>query len=152
MKKQKSSKPKHQTTPHAYVARVEELEPATDSTPYAGRLKRKLDELRDGRCLICLMICERDNAIRERDEYYARAASLVLHLPPETISGKVQQWRDEFKADRENLIRERDEAREQNAKLSDIAERIFAAGVGRMKTDDWRTLRAEFDQLKEGTK
>ena len=40
----------------------------------------------------------------------------------------------------------------ENAKLRDIAERIFAAGVGRMKTDDWRTLRAEFDQLKEGGK
>ncbi len=51
-----------------------------------------------------------------------------------------------------NTKRERDEAKEQNAKLRDIAERIFAAGVGRMKTDDWRTLRAEFDQLKEGGK
>jgi uncharacterized coiled-coil DUF342 family protein len=50
---------------------------------------------------------------RERDEYYARAASLVLRLPPETIAGEVQQWRDEFKADREKLIRERDEAREE---------------------------------------
>lgn len=66
MKKQKSSKPKHQATPHhAYVARVDELEPATDSTPpgthlieYAGRLKRKLDELRK----------ELEHARKERDE------------------------------------------------------------------------------------
>jgi chromosome segregation ATPase len=50
------------------------------------------------------------------------------------------------------ICNERDEAIQQNAKLRDIAERIFAAGVGRMKTDDWRTLRAEFDQLKEGGK
>lgn len=108
----------------------------------------------DGRCLICLMICERDNAIRERDEYYARAASLVLHLPPETISGKVQQWRDEFKADRENLIRERDEAREQNAKLSDIAERAVAGLESKYKLhsgeDIQLRIRDELNQLKEG--
>jgi hypothetical protein len=48
--------------------------------------------------------------------------------------------------------RQLDEAREQNAKLRDIAERLFRAGVGRIKTDDWRTLRAEINKLKEGAK
>jgi hypothetical protein len=139
MKKQKSSKPKHQTTPHAYVARVEELEPATDSTPYAGRLKRKLDELRDGRCLICVMICKRDNAIRERDEWAA-------------MCGRYKQ--------------ERDEAREQISKLRYIAEKAIEYGEknhnrscdaisygGGCECDcGIEALFAELDQLKEEVK
>jgi DNA repair exonuclease SbcCD ATPase subunit len=59
---------------------------------------------------------------------------------------------DRLEVDAKRFERERDEAREQNAKLRDIAERLFAAGVGRMKTDDWRTLRAELDKIKEGAK
>jgi hypothetical protein len=71
---------------------------------------------------------------RERDEYYARAASLVLHLPPETIAGKVQQWRDEFKADRENLLHGRDEAIEALCKI----EEIFIDGDDTY--EDWKSM------------
>jgi hypothetical protein len=72
----------------------------------------ELEMWRDGNIMHQIHRDELEKAERERDEYYARAASLVLRLPPETIAGEVQQWRDEFKADREKLIRERDEARE----------------------------------------
>ncbi len=37
-------------------------------------------------------------AEQERDEMMNRAASLALHLPPETLVGDVRRWRDEFKA------------------------------------------------------
>lgn len=88
-----------------------------------------------------------DYAIRERDEYYARAASLVLHLPPETIAGEVQQWRDEFKADRENLIRERDEAQESLKHISEYGtEEINAAVELRQKL---ATALLECDEARE---
>lgn len=78
-----------------------------------------------------------------------------MNNTPETQKAVLEsngQWSFILKECCERLERERDEALEQNAKLRDIAERLFAAGVGRMKTDDWRTLRAELDQLKEGGK
>jgi hypothetical protein len=46
------------------------------------------------------------------------------------------------------MERERDEAREQNAKLRDIAERAMLFCDMRMRD----SLRAELDQLKEGAK
>ncbi len=55
------------------------------------------------------------------------------------------------------LERERDEAREQNAKLRDIAERAIERierenwGITEV-ADFWKQLRAELDQLKEGAK
>jgi hypothetical protein len=52
----------------------------------------------------------------------------------------------------DKTLHELREVRDQNAKLRDIAERLFAAVVGRMKANDWRTLRAELDQIKEGAK
>jgi len=93
MKKQKSSKPKHQTTPHpAYVARVEELEPATDSTPpgthlieYAGRLKRKLDELRK----------ELEHARKERDE--GRRVVELLHKNAEIRETLIYEALEDFR-------------------------------------------------------
>jgi hypothetical protein len=48
-----------------------------------------------------------------------------------------------------NALRERDEAREENAKLRDIAERAIVV-VFHKTTED--ILRAELDQLKEGAK
>jgi hypothetical protein len=64
----------------------------------------------------------------------------------------AEKYNHKMATELEIVTEQRDEAREKNAKLRDIAERLFAAGVGRMKTDDWRTLRAELDQLKEGAK
>lgn len=46
----------------------------------------------------------------QRDEHYARAASLVFALPDSTLAGAVQRWRDEYRADREKLVAERDAA------------------------------------------
>jgi len=82
---------------------------------------------------------ERDEAIRARD-----VALKVAHTYDEAHTKACQGWAQ--------AERERGEAREQNAKLRDIAERLFAAVVGRMKANDWRTFRAELDQLKEGAK
>jgi hypothetical protein len=93
---------------------------------------------------------------RERDEARGEIESVKLQLGlwedgnlicEETL-GEIRLLEEQIK----KALLDRDEAREQNAKLRDIAERLFAAGVGRMKTDDWRTLRAELDQLKEGAK
>jgi hypothetical protein len=53
-----------------------------------------------------------------------------------------------------DLERERDEAREQNAKLRDIAEMAITAVAlwAGSRTNSASELRAELDQLKEGTK
>jgi hypothetical protein len=47
------------------------------------------------------------------------------------------------------LERERDEAREQNAMLRNVAELLL---VGELKSDDFRKIRIELDQLMEGAK
>lgn len=76
---------------------------------------------------------------RERDEAQERECAAI------------ESWQEEHQM----ALREGQrvvEAREQNAKLRDIAERLFAAVVGRMKANDWRAFRAELDQLKEGAK
>ena len=78
----------------------------------------------------------------------ALVALALKKLQTDQVKGERDEWRitaSSLKAWENELIKE-------NAKLRDIAERLFAAGVGRMKTDDWRTLRSEFDQLKEGAK
>ena len=48
-----------------------------------------------------ILLHRKDDEIRrlkaELEEMTARATSLVLHLPPETLAGDVQRWRDEAK-------------------------------------------------------
>jgi len=46
---------------------------------------------------------------KERDQWHARCASLVMNLPPETVAGDVQRWADEFHNLLFQLRRERDE-------------------------------------------
>jgi hypothetical protein len=85
----------------------------------------------DGRCLICLMICERDNAIRELNIEKKIAQKVCLEIT--------------------RLERQRDEAREQNAKLRDIAERAIIAVAlwAGSRTNSASELRAELEHLKE---
>jgi hypothetical protein len=167
MKKQKSSKPKHQTIPHhAYVARVEELEPATDLTPpgthlieYAGRLKRKLDELRK----------ELEHARKERDEARADAHNYkegyhIYSLQADSAERErdeaqerecaaIESWWEEH----QRALREGQrvvEAREQNAKLREIAQWFADYFVDECYCSPViqkaEQLRAELDRLKEG--
>jgi hypothetical protein len=158
----------------------------------------------DGRCLICVMICERDNAIRERDEareeWYslqdafedscdkieklererdeAREVASGLAIQEERVEeaqkelSSIHRWIErnhpdgfidsmtfhqnlERVTDRwyerlERVERERDEAREQNAKLREIAEKAITAVVlwAGSRTNSASKLRAELDQLK----
>jgi hypothetical protein len=84
----------------------------------------------DGRCLICVMICKRDRAIRERDE-------AIKQIHEEARDYEMQK--------------ERDEAREQNAKLRDIAERAITAVAlwAGSRTNSASELRAELEHLNE---
>jgi hypothetical protein len=52
------------------------------------------------------------------DENYARAASMVWHLPPETLAGNVQKWRDEYASDRDTL-----KSRAEKAEAEALSER-----------------------------
>ena len=64
----------------------------------------------DGRCLICVMICKRDNAIRERDEW----AAMCGRYKQERVDAR-QQYDDlaaEHMLTMNKLAEERDEARE----------------------------------------
>ena len=122
----------------------------------------------DGRCLICVMICERDNAIRERDE--AQGTLTDIHrwiernhpdgfIDSMTFHQNLERVGDRWYDCLDIVERERDEARKQNAKLQDIAERLYQLA---MKNDvKWSfeedgdslsKIRAELDQLKEGGK
>jgi len=133
----------------------------------------------DGRCLICLMICERDNAIRElniekkiaqkaclkiarlerqRDEARERNAKLL----EETITYWKERERIALNAASEHseslskLHRRTQRVEAQNAKLRDIAKRAietipYTEGYGEFSYAA-AVLRAELDQLKEGGK
>jgi hypothetical protein len=85
----------------------------------------------DGRCLICLMICERDNAIRELNIEKKIAQKACLEIA--------------------RLERQRDEAREQNAKLRDVAVRAITAVAlwAGSRTNSASELRAELEHLNE---
>ena len=74
---------------------------------------------------------ERDEAIRQRNETNESSKYAVDYA-----------------------MRERDEAREQNAKLRDIADRAITAVAlwAGSRTNSASELRAELDQLKEGAK
>ena len=107
------------------------------------------------------------SALVERDEVQKAVNGLCEHIgvsPANTTLLavevlRIQREREEAITRRMETImqcelyeQERDKAREQNAKLRNIAERLFAAVVGRMKANDWRAFRAELDRLKEGAK
>jgi len=105
----------------------------------------------DGRCLICVMICKRDRAIRERDE-----AIKQIH----------EEARD-YELQIKKLCEAYNDLGEQNAKLRDIADALAVAlerldALYRSEQDpeasmprpDWlrrplQMLDAELDQLKE---
>jgi hypothetical protein len=100
---------------------------------------------------------ERVEALRERDKAMklfesgkCACASLNEASTNEQINIAIKV--NDLESEIRGIEILRAEAREQNTKLRDIAERLIAAGVGRMKIDDWRTLRAELNQLKEGAK
>ena len=89
----------------------------------------------DGRCLICVMICQRDKAIRELNIEKKIAQKACLRIA--------------------RLERVCDEAREQNAKLQDIAERAIDYLNQSYRNgfeDEANELRAELDQIKENGK
>jgi len=145
------------TRPHAYVARVEELEPATDSATVDEMLnrlnayketKRQLDEAQNQLSQVYRWI-ERNqadgfidsltylqNLKRVADNWYDRIFSIENHS--------------------KRFLKERDEAREQNAKLRDIAERAVAGLESKYKLhsgeDIQLRIRDELNQLKEGVK
>jgi hypothetical protein len=96
----------------------------------------------DGRCLICVMICKRDRAIRERDE-----AIKQIH----------EEARD-YELQIKKLCEAYNDLGEQNAKLREIAERAvknIREARNLSVIGDWREidiihekLRSELDQLK----
>ncbi len=88
----------------------------------------------DGRCLICVMICKRDNAIRERDE-----AIKQIH----------EEARD-YELQIKKLCEAYNDLGEQNAKLRDIAENAITAVAlwAGSRTNSASKLRAELEQLK----
>ena len=70
---------------------------------FARQLERENAELLEALKLKLGILLESQNAEIHRlkaelEEMTARATSLVLHLPPETLAGDVQRWRDETKA------------------------------------------------------
>jgi hypothetical protein len=84
-------------------------------------LKSELTETRkDYKCLAELLDGHdatecRANLLRmkdELDEMTARAISLSMHLPPQTLAGDIQKWRDEALEEMNSLQRELAEARE----------------------------------------
>jgi len=89
----------------------------------------------DGRCLICVMICKRDRAIRERDE-----AIKQIH----------EEARD-YELQIKKLCEAYNDLGEQNAKLREIAEKAITAVVlwAGSRTNSASKLRAELDQLKQ---
>jgi chromosome segregation ATPase len=134
-----------------------------------NQTKRERDEaqykLEDARQSLEVALEDLSEAKRERDEAREECRRLIdvgVNGAGARCFAEIQRERDEarglaeqrleagggIRKEREEIWNLLVEAREQNAKLRDIAERLFAAGVGRMKTDDWRTLRAELDQLK----
>jgi hypothetical protein len=120
----------------------------------------------DGRCLICVMICERDNAIRERDEAREKYDDLATeHM---LAINKLAEERDEARDRMAQLLNEKEEAIQQSmrdarradanaalcSKLRDIAERAITAVAlwAGSRTNSASKLRAELDQLKEEVK
>ena len=116
----------------------------------------------DGRCLICVMICKRDRAIRERDEAIkqiheeARDYELQIKKLCEAYNDlgeqnaklkmEIEDTERAFIATEnswEKLIKE-------NAKLREIAEKAITAVVlwAGSRTNSASKLRAELDQLK----
>ena len=89
------------------------------------------------------------------EEYYASWISKPNNMGD---VGNLRETADELN----RLLSERDDAREQNAKLRDIAERAIwrmangvclpGAGAVRAIKEEGLRLRAELDQLKEGAK
>jgi hypothetical protein len=57
---------------------------------------------------------------RELDEMTARAISLSMHLPPQTLAGDVQNWRDEVLEEMNSLKRELARWRELPAKVEGL--------------------------------
>jgi uncharacterized coiled-coil DUF342 family protein len=62
---------------------------------------------------------------RELDEMTARAISLSMHLPPQTLAGDVQNWRDEVLEEMNSLKRELGEARDKIKNLHRLLENIL---------------------------
>jgi hypothetical protein len=80
----------------------------------------------DGRCLICVMICKRDKAIRELNIEKKIAQKACLEIA--------------------RLERQRDEAMQQNARLRDITE-WAVDNIFHKCTED--LIRAELEELKQ---
>ncbi len=77
----------------AALARSEEQHSETADKRYAAEEALRAAEARASAAETALARAE-----KERDEMMNRAASLALHLPPETLVGDVRRWRDEFKS------------------------------------------------------
>jgi len=63
----------------------------------------RMEIMRDDRQLVDAFLCrtiekELTAARAELSEMTAKAMSLVAHLPPDTLCGDIQKWRDEYKA------------------------------------------------------
>lgn len=88
------------------------------------------------------------------EEYVSYADYLTLQPEcdeeRENLRITQQAWL-EAKKERVKAIRERNEAREQNAKLREMAERAID-DLGWFYETEANKLHAELDQLKEGTK
>jgi hypothetical protein len=64
----------------------------------------------------------------------------------------AREWLDErYKATSEADERA-EKAEAEVARLRELLGRMFSAGVGRMKVEDWRKLHAEYEQLKKNQK
>jgi len=62
------------------------------------------------------------------------------------------EWYTKYKEERSKLEDLYGNLKEENQKLRELLERLFSAGVGRMKIEDWRKLHAEYEQLNQLTK
>ena len=94
-----------------------------------------------------IAISERDSWRMRAEQKYAMRRELEELLGVDRNDASDEQFQKGLDAIK-NIIGERDEAREQNAKLRDVAERAINDFNGCKA----RQLRAELDQLKEVTK
>jgi chromosome segregation ATPase len=84
---------------------------------------------------------QRDALKSELDEMTARAISLSMHLPPQTLAGDVQKWRDEALEEMNSLKRELAEAHKSIEASTDTFIEL------RAELDRWRELPAKVEGL-----
>jgi hypothetical protein len=93
---------------------------------------------------------QRDTLKSELDEMTARAISLSMHLPPQTLAGDVQKWRDEALEKMNSLQRELAEARKMIRDMEGgVRETGFELYEARKQRDTLAEAFREWPRLRE---